>query len=233
MKKRRLVNRRKNARKTTSNSFNELWVIIVLVVIIILYYISLGKINLIDTERHKNRLQGIEDRLAALNSDIQNKRQLKEKLDKRVKTWFLIARCILGGIYLLTNTVVFLTIPKEGFYEKLSSLLDLNQAFLLLLLTVLFIRYETASDFSSFNKLIHLLVQKVVYYGHTQLSGELEQIEHEINELTKEKDAINSQLATNVEIDKEQEVPSNKEENESVLPYPPFQPPPMPPPSSN
>lgn len=163
-----------------------------------------------DKDAKNKRLIWIEERLEFLYSDIKNKRDLKEQLDKKVKKIFLIVRWIFGSVYIVINLVTFWLIQKEGYLDKLSVLLNFNQAVFIVLLTVLYIKYETPKDFKLFFKIIHLKIQELVYKNHAELKNELNNLEKKIENLTKEKSEINSSLEVekiieDIELPKENE----------------------------
>jgi len=81
-----------NTENSDDNSPHLFWVIVFIILIILLYYFSLGKINLFDKDEKNKRLIWIEGRLEFLYSDIKNKRELKEQLDKKVKKGFFYCK---------------------------------------------------------------------------------------------------------------------------------------------
>ena len=187
----------KNKKKKFTENPNRIFIwigIFLIIVLIIIYLITLGKLNFLEKDGKSKRLKWIEDRLASLEIESKNKIEIKRQLDERVKKWFLYARCILGGVYLILNVVGFYFIPKVDFNDKISVLLNYNQFLFFIMLMALFIRYETPSDFKDFFRLIHLQIKKLVYKNHKELVNEIELIVIEINKLSDEKKTIQEQI---------------------------------------
>ncbi len=204
---------KKNRKKHTANNENPnhvyIWIgIFFVIVLVIIYLITLGKLNFLQEDAKSKRLKWIEERLASLEIESQNKIEIKRQLDERVKKWFLYARCILGGVYLVLNGIGFYFIPKVEFNDKISVLLNYNQFLFFIMLTVLFIRYETPSDFKDFFRLIHLQIKKLVYKNHKELVNEIRLISIEIDKLSAEKQDIQEQIEI---ARKKNEVPLNEE----------------------
>lgn len=189
-----MARKRKNHTKENPNHI-YLWIgIFFIIILVIIYLITLGKLNFLQEDDKNKRLKWIENRLATLEIESNNKIEIKKQLDERVKKWFLYARFILGGIYLALNGVAFYFIPKADFNDKISVLLNYNQVLFFITLTALFIRYETPSDFKDFFRLIHLQIKRLVYKNHKELVNEIEFISIEINKLSDEKKIIQEHI---------------------------------------
>lgn len=167
--------------------------IVIIVVVILLYFVSLGKYNLLKDEDPKaKRIKWIDKRLAALQYHAKTKEELKIKLNSKVKKWFLYTRIAIVLLYLSANTILyfFLAHGNNDWTGKFSTLMDFNQAGLILILAALFIRFENPADFRDVFKLIHLAIQGIVYRNHSGLDTEITGIYKEIEDLSKEKDGL-------------------------------------------
>lgn len=191
--------RKKRNSREEKAKFNRLLIIIaviLLILIIALYFISLGKINIIGQEDEKTkRIRWIDERLKNLQVEAKSKEELKEKLDKKVRQYFFYTRMALSVFYFVANMAIFiwLTDNKKGCDDRLSTLLNYNEAALILILVALFIRFETPAEFRDVFKIIHLYIKGKIYRSHQELEVEIKNIYSEIEVLSKEKDGLANQ----------------------------------------
>ena len=175
---------------------NRFWIVvavIVVIVIIILYFVSLGKINLIEEEDEKTKkLRWIDKRLQDLHFEAKSKEELKIELAEKVNKYFRYTRIALVFLYIAANFSVFVWgfDCSKDFNDKLSILLNYNEVALIGILIILFIRFETPSEFRDVFKLIHLSVISIVYKNHKELDEDIKAIYVEIEVLSKEKDGL-------------------------------------------
>ena len=182
---------------------NKIWLIIaviVLIIIILIYFASLGTVNLADRkpseeDEKAKRKRWIDERLNDLRYRAESKKALKEKLDHKVKKYFLYTRIALVFIFLGLNAFFYFFVLgfDKGFDDKISVLLNYNQLGLILILVAMFIRFETSSEFRDVFRLIHLFIIQIIYKNHPGLDSELAVIHSEIEELQKELDDIDKE----------------------------------------
>ncbi|GIK70130.1 MAG: hypothetical protein HND27_07100 [Bacteroidetes bacterium] len=190
------MSKRKREEQARRNRLLILIAVIVVVIVIIVYFVSLGKINLIPEEDEKTkRIRWIDNRLQDLHFEAKSKKELKEKLDEKVKRYFLYTRIALSFLYLAANLALFFWVldASKDCNDRLSILLNYNEVAIIVILVILFIRFETPSEFRDVFKLIHLSVMKIVYKNHEELDAEINAIHTEIEVLTKEKDGLSNQ----------------------------------------
>lgn len=177
-------------KKEDDNQFLIVLAVILVIAIIIIYCLSLGKINFIQSDDEKRkRLRWIDQRLKHLHVEAKNKEELKKELNRKVKNWFFIARCFLVLIYLGGNVIgyFYLTDHCLSFSDRVSCLLNYNELVLIGILVILFLVFESPSEFKDVFKLLHLMIQRMVYCGHHELDNEIVRINAEINALDEEK----------------------------------------------
>ncbi|MHB8259072.1 MAG: hypothetical protein ACYDCN_13310 [Bacteroidia bacterium] len=173
-------------------------VALLLVAIIIFYLFTFGKINLLKENENEKRLKWIENRLSHLHYQFKTKEELRAKLDLKVKQYFFLTRILIASIFLFLNIICFFYwISKPDFYDRLSILLNYNQVLLLVILSALFIKFETSAELKDVIKLIHLEIKNIVYKNHEGLEDEVAKITGEITILNKEKYVLQEQLASN------------------------------------
>lgn len=191
-----MAKRRKRKQRENNRTSQDRWIVlavVVVVLIIIVYAISLGKINLIEQEDEKTRrIRWIDKRLKSLCYQAQTKEELKRKLDKKVRQYFLYTRIALAVFYIAANVcgLIWLTDGNAALGDRLSVLLNYNEVVLIVTLIVLFIRFETPSEFRDVFRLIHLSIARIVYRNHKELDGDIKEINKEVVALTKEKDGL-------------------------------------------
>lgn len=97
--------------------------ILLIIAIIVIYFISFGKINLVEQEDEKTkRIRWIDRRLEDLHFHAKSKEELKKSLDERVKRYFFYTRIVLALLYLAANVAVCIWVIDcdKDFNERLS-----------------------------------------------------------------------------------------------------------------
>lgn len=184
--------------------------VIVLIIIIIVYFLTLGKVNYLSEEEDgkQKRIKWIDERLNYLSLEVTSKLELKRILDEKVKRYFLYTRIAIVAIVIKFNCCwyyffgkvsiysfsFYKPFDKEGISSTLATLLDFNQFLILLLFTILFLKFETLKEIKDVMRLIHLEVKRYVYRKHKGLDKEIREINLEISILNKEKERIGNEI---------------------------------------
>lgn len=183
---------------------------IILIIIIVVYFISLGKVDYLSEEGNDKdrRIKWIDERLSYLSQEFSTKLELKKYLDEKVKRYFLYARIIIVTIILMLNCCWYYffgkvsvysidfckPLDREGLSYTLSTILDFNQFLILVLFTILFLKFETLKEIKDVMRIIHLEVRRYVYRKYKGLDSEIQEINIEITLLNKEKDEIREDI---------------------------------------
>ncbi|WP_291276098.1 hypothetical protein [Flavobacterium sp.] len=161
------------------------FVAILFIIAIILYYSSLGKVDL--TKKIEKQLikhnEEIDRRIEELEKQNFSKLELAIRLDQFVSWVFLAFRIIVSGLYILINIIIYLYCGQEGFHNRLSCVVNINEAMFLIFLLGSFLLTTRFSDVNNLIRIIHLRIRKLVYGRFKRMEEEAERIGLEISKL--------------------------------------------------